>query len=251
MKFRKPIFQNIVLLLVVLVILFVLLEIFVRIAEGGRINLEEYSEIKHRGYNPFLIFGPNIDRDFKQDEGFVHWNSQGFRMEDNLSTIKLNEYRIFALGASSTENIGNNMNLHYCGEAMRMLNEEPLSDNLYIDAGIKYINCINTGKSAWSSAHTLVRFEFDILQFNPDMITVMHNINDVTVNLFPGDVNYNYANKFLNPGFAIEPDFYDDVLLRKSKFLYVLDYLKDRLVQRLTSDKLTLDDGSVIYTSMR
>ena len=42
----------------------------------------------------------------------------------------------------------------------------------------------NAAMSAYSSAHSLVRFTFDLVQYEPDMILVKDNINDLSVNYY-------------------------------------------------------------------
>lgn len=42
----------------------------------------------------------------------------------------------------------------------------------------------NAAVSAYSTAHSLIRLEFDILQYERDLVIVMHNVNDLTVNYF-------------------------------------------------------------------
>jgi lysophospholipase L1-like esterase len=144
--------------------------------------------MKHTYYNPFLIVGPKRNMNFEQRRGGpALFSDQGFREDGEVPQQKPpGEFRLIALGASTTENLPNKENLHYCGEVERSLS---LPD--------RELRCLNAGRSGWSSTHSLIRLQTDLLPFHPDMITVMHNINDVTINLFPHDDRNNYANKFL------------------------------------------------------
>lgn len=209
---RKGFLKNLSLLAIVLIICFTFLEIIFRIAGIGTLNDEVDSIlIKHGTYNPFLIFGPDINREIEQKNGEIaYWNSQGFRMKENLSLEKPDsEYRIIALGGSTTENLPNRMNLHYPQEAGKILNSENFIN--------KEINIVNSGKSAYSSAHSLIRLQFDLLPFKPDMITVMHNMNDLTVNFYPDShFRSNYANKFLDDERLAQPFNFKDAFLRNT-----------------------------------
>lgn len=190
--------KNLFLIVCSLAVLFVLAETALRIkAWISHVSLPISSAqiVQHAYYNPFLIFGPDINKQLKQNNGeYVVWNSQGFRMQGELPLKKEpNEYRIFALGGSTTEDIQNQQNLHYCGEANKIFAEKIKN---------RKVVCINAGKSAFTSAHSLVRLETDLLAFKPDMITVMHNVNDLSVNFYPFDGRYNYGNKYLSDSYA-------------------------------------------------
>ena len=186
--------------LLVLLLVLLLFEIALRVKswmyhQSTGQNASHTVFLEHYGYNPFLIIGPDINKKVPQAGGqTANWNGQGFRMDEELELDKTpGEYRIFALGGSTTEDLTNGQNLHYCGLANDFLKEKfPEGD----------IRCINAGKSAFTSAHSLIRLETDILPYKPDMITVMHNINDLTVNFYPNNGRYNYGNKYLSQTYA-------------------------------------------------
>jgi lysophospholipase L1-like esterase len=48
-------------------------------------------------------------------------------------------------------------------------------------AGRTDVHVLNGGMSAYTSAHTLVRLQFDVLAYQPDLVIVMENINDLTI----------------------------------------------------------------------
>jgi lysophospholipase L1-like esterase len=68
------------------------------------------------------------------------------------------------------------------------------------------VRVLNAGMSAYSSAHSLVRLQFDIVEHAPDMIIVMHNINDLTVNYAAAasrrSVDPNYLVKYGEVGYT-------------------------------------------------
>lgn len=223
---------------------FLFLEAACRLLHYGDVPPEKVTWIGHTHYNPFLIFGPNIDKRFPQKKNGDAWfNSQGFRMSGLLPLDKpAGEYRVFALGGSTTENIPNNDNKHYCGEANRILAQEPLNG--------KTFHCVNASKSGYSSAQTLVRLQFDLLAFKPDLITVMDQVNDLTVNFFPPDARTNYGNKYLHPVYA--PPVFDlkRTFLRHSRALVLL-YTLFTDAKRLLAGKRIPSAGVPVYSSMR
>jgi len=228
---------NVILLLIVLLSSFAVLELSLRAAGIGE-DYEEFTYIRHSLYNPFLIFGPNINKTFKQNNGEIaYFNSQGFRQKDLLPLEKnLDEYRIFALGGSTTEDLNNGVNLHYCGEANKHLENYSFNG--------KYVNCVNAGKAAYSTAHTLVRLQFDLLQFKPDMITVNHNINDLAVNLFPYDDRNNYANRYLHKKYAVPYSIKYN--FKRFKSLLFINQRLNIIKDNLFSEKIQTEKGIVI-----
>lgn len=231
--------------LLTLLVSFAVLELGCRLLGIGRVPQEKVVFVGHAYYNPFLIFGPNIDRHFPQTRGGdAYFNAQGFRMDGLLPLEKEpGEYRVFALGGSTTENIPNGNNTHYCGQANALL------ENVSF-AGKKF-HCINTAKSGFSSAHSLVRLQFDLLPFKPDMITVMDQFNDLTVNFFPFDGRMNYANKYLNPVYAPPVSDLKFSVLRKSQACAFLYQKWSDLKGLFFYKKIPMEDGSYVVSRMK
>ena len=138
--------------------------------------------------SPFLVFGPRMNEQLtgKRHPETSYFNHQGFRTRDTLGPKPPGQFRIIALGGSTTVDRSNDEGIHW-----PLVVEEQLRA-----AGRTDVRVYNAAMSAYSSAHSLVRFEFDILQYQPDMILVMHNINDLSVNYYawqagrPVDPNY-------------------------------------------------------------
>lgn len=66
------------------------------------------------------------------------------------------------------------------------------------------IEVLNAGADAYSTAQSLINIEFRLVEFSPDIILLMHNINDSSVNSFTQGTTSDYSNKyiqsyFLNP----------------------------------------------------
>lgn len=60
---------------------------------------------------------------------------------------------------------------------------------------------LNAGGTAFSTAHALVNIELKLVEYNPDIILLMHNINDASVNSFLKGATSDYSNKYLQPYF--------------------------------------------------
>lgn len=236
---------NFALLIAVLLICFVVLEITFRFLGVGKYETGNYVLIKHANYNPFLIFGPHINKSIPQKNGEVaYWNSQGFRMNDILPMSKKpNEYRIIALGGSTTEDLANRQNMHYSEEATKLLEK-------YSFDGKKAV-IINSGRNGYSTAQILVRLQFDLLPFKPDMVTIMENINDLTVNFFPSDDRVNYANKYLDEGSFTAPFSIKDTFLSKSRVLVFTYKALNSIKSKLTDKTITTKTGKKISSNIR
>ena len=234
--------KDIFLLGIILIIALIVLEGVFRV--GGLEEVPKYriEYVKHNFYNPFLIFGPTINEVAELENGDeVYFNSQGFRMKEDLDLKKsLGEYRIFALGSSSTLNLINEKDIHYCGEVK-----------------LSNIECVNAANEGFSSAHSLVRLQFDLLSFEPDMITVMHNPNDLMVNFFPSeDGRMNYGNKYLHEKFAPKANFGLMNYLKKEVFsesraLFFLYKNLKKIKQILLYREYYDEEGKLVKNNMR
>jgi len=240
---KRKYLVNLVLLFVILIIFFVFLEITFRVVGIEEPVGEDYSFIKHSDYNPFLMFGPNINKSFPQTNGEdARWNSQGFRSDEETPIEKeVGEYRIIALGGSTTANLRNGKNLHYAKEANKLLE----------NVNGKKINILNSGMVAYTTAHNLIRLQIDLLKFNPDMITLMNNINDLTVNFYPYyDERNNYANKYLHEFYANRYDIKDG-FLRKSRVISFTYHSLNNIKGRLSGFSKSVDlEGEKVIINM-
>jgi hypothetical protein len=123
--------------------------------------------------SPFLVFGPRIDWQIpdKTRPELARFNSQGIRVQGEVGPKQPGEFRIFALGGSTTEDVWNELGIHW-----------PLVLECELRAaGHEGVRVYNTAMSAYTTAHSLVRLQFDVMDYEPDMVLVMHNINDLAV----------------------------------------------------------------------
>lgn len=58
---------------------------------------------------------------------------------------------------------------------------------------------LNAGADAYSTAQSLINIQFRLSEFKPDLILLMHNVNDASVNSFAGGATPDYANKYMQP----------------------------------------------------
>ena len=56
------------------------------------------------------------------------------------------------------------------------------------------------GNSGYATPHFLILLELDVLSWNPDLVIVSENINDLLASYFPGFA-FDYSNKYRNPAF--------------------------------------------------
>jgi lysophospholipase L1-like esterase len=157
-----------------------------------------------------LVFGPRVDWEIpdKDHAEAAYFNRQGFRTRETIGAKGEDEFRIIALGGSTTEDAWNEAGIHWPLVLERELHA----------AGHRHVRVLNAGMSAYSSAHSLVQYEFHIVEFDPDLLLVMHNINDLDVTYFAArlgePIDSNYAAKYSQRGFTGDVDD-DDVVISR------------------------------------
>ncbi|MEA1929219.1 MAG: SGNH/GDSL hydrolase family protein [Candidatus Auribacterota bacterium] len=142
--------------------------------------------------SPFRIFGFEL---YKNENGVKYISSR----YGELYPVKKpsGTFRIVVFGGSTTEN-GHSFNtagIHY-----PILLQSKLRESL----GTGAIEVINVAKGAYATPHSLILFELDVLSWQPDMIIVSHNINDLHAVYWP-NFTYDYSNKYSHKFFL--PDY--------------------------------------------
>lgn len=170
--------------------------------------LPKYSDRRYL-LSPFLVFGPRIDWQIpgKPSEDTAYFNHQGFRTKQTVAPKPPGEIRIIALGGSTTEDVWTEDGRHW---------------PLWLERGLRSsnsnVNVYNTGMSAFTSAHSLVRLEFDVLDYDPDLVILMHNINDLVVNYYAAvlglPMDGHYRTPYATKRFTWDVDDTDIVLFR-------------------------------------
>jgi len=94
---------------------------------------------------------------------------------------KNNSYRILALGGSTTKNDMLPPEDRYCAVLKRLLSERYPSVEIEV---------LNAGQNWWTTKHSLINYITYAEQWDPDLVIVMHAINDI-------------GKSFSHPSFAI------------------------------------------------
>lgn len=128
--------------------------------------------------SPFLVFGPRVNEHFVRS-GQPEWgrfNAMGIRLPFETPPKESGEVRILALGGSTTEGLAadlgrRDVGIHWplgfeCRQRQRGRND---------------IRVLNGAMSAYTSAHSLIRYSLDLVETQPDIVLIKHNINDLMV----------------------------------------------------------------------
>jgi len=197
-------------------------------------SLPGYSERRFM-LSPFLAFGPRVNWQIpgKPSLDTAYFNAQGFRTKETVGPKDPDEFRIITLGGSTTEDVWTEDGLHW-----------PLWLERQLQPAIAGARVYNTGMSAYTSAHSLIRLEFDVLDYRPDLVVVMHNINDLAVNYYAAvqgqPVDGHYRAPYATKRFTGDIDESDVVLSR------LLHSLRSRLwppVGKAVPDGYRIDQG--------
>jgi len=120
-----------------------------------------------------------------------------FRHKTTPTTVTKppNTTRIIAVGGSTTVN-----NLVYESDGIHypMLLESHLNSS----SGSQSFEVLNAGADAYSTAQSLINIQFRLVEYDPDIIILMHNFNDSTVNAFKEGATADYGNKYIQTYFV-------------------------------------------------
>ena len=179
---------------------------------------------------PFLMYAPS--------PMFDDVNSMGFRNPEFPLEKPADEYRIVAVGGSTT--FGDNIPADTTWPAAL----EALLNAEYPDVTVRVVNA---GVAAYTSWHSLVNFQFRLLELNPDMVIVYHATNDRlwTVSIPPAC----YRGENLNLGMTFVPDFRNIASgqLPRSAFVRFVLLRTGRLQNPLTFQNQLAQAGSVDF----
>ena len=64
--------------------------------------------------------------------------------------------------------------------------------------GRRDIEVITLGKGSYATPHSLIFLELDVLSWNPDLVILSHNVNDLSATYYPG-FTPDYSNKYGDP----------------------------------------------------
>ena len=136
-------------------------------------------------YRPFRTFGSNhyVSKNDKLSISSRHREHYPFKKDKDT-------YRIVCLGGSTTENLSV---FRHTGKHYPLLLQERLSKE-YPD---KNIEVINVGNSSYTTAHSLILLELDVISWNPDLVILSHNYNDLATGYWDDEFRVDYSHKFL------------------------------------------------------
>ena len=97
-------------------------------------------------------------------------------------------YRIVVFGGSSTENghVYSQTQIHYPLLLQSHLRKELNTENIEV---------INLGMSGYATPHSLILLELDVLSWDPDLVILSHNFNDLLASYWP-NFTYDYSHKY-------------------------------------------------------
>ncbi len=142
---------------------------------------------------PFRTFGHDL-YEMVNGERFIS------STHDELFPIKKKKgaFRIVAFGGSTTVNqhAYEEEGIHY-----PLIVQEKLRKAFNRDD----IEVINVANSAYSTPHSLILLELDVISWKPDLVILSHNTNDLSASYWP-NFTYDYSNKYSHKFYAT-PDY--------------------------------------------
>ncbi len=214
--------QNILLSLFSVVFALLLMEIGIRIFDmmNGRGFFSSHRNLvdaQVRSSIPFRNFGFQLY--VKQDGQRMIASRHG-----ELFPIKRPEgtLRIVVFGGSTTEN----------GYAMREAGiHYPLVLQRELSAALpgRNIEVINVANSAYATNHSLILLMFDVLSWEPDVVIMSHNVNDLIAAYwddFAFDLSHKYSHTFYNAPGAEDRYTLSNILFQHSQLYW---FIRERL----------------------
>lgn len=166
---------------------------------GNYTHQDESAYIGH----PFLHFSGRSNASLKGSEalrGFTPFNNFGFVGSDFYHYKKPQTIRIACLGESTTAD-------GYPWHLEQYLNNKFKGSEYYFEV-------LNFGHAHWTTAHSLVNYFMNIVDFNPDIIVIHHAWNEEKIRGFDEEIFRNdYSHIFKS---FQSPFVYDRYLIRYS-----------------------------------
>lgn len=170
---------------------------------------------------PFRTFGHNVYREINGEQYIVSTHGELYPLKKEV-----NAFRIVVFGGSSTKNFIEGV--HY-----PLLLEQALQERY----PQKKIEAINVAEDGYATPHSLIFFELNALSWDPDLVILSHNINDLQAAYFP-HFTVDYAHKYSDQFFL--PDYRArftplNVFFHRFHFYWML---KDRLALAFNNKQL-------------
>jgi len=172
---------------------------------------------------PFRGFGPDHYSEQDGKRFIVSRHGELYPLEKPDGTV-----RIVVFGGSTSENsyAFETAGIHYPGLLQKRLRER---------LGRSDIEVISVANSAYAAPHSLILLELDVVSWNPDLIIVSHNINDLMTEYWP-NFTLDYSNKYKHKQFGL-PDLEKlytplNILFRRSQLYWVVKSRIDRIFRK-------------------
>jgi len=139
-------------------------------------------------FHPFLGYSlkPNGTTEIRDEFGTRRYstNSLGLRGRDVPRKKGASTFRVICVGGSTTENQYVNDDETYPAQLERLLQAQYPALTIEV---------LNAGLSAYSTAHTLINFQLNLVGLEPDLLVVYQAINDLMPMGYP-DFQSDYRN---------------------------------------------------------
>ncbi len=195
---RTPLKQKFWLILISLLVSLLLLELGIRTLDIFR-GFDFFSQhrndvlrLKHSTI-PFRTFGPKFYQTVDGVRFITSTHGELFPLKKEKDV-----FRIVCFGGSTTEN---RWSLSLAGFHYPLLLQSELRDRFKT----QNIEVINVGFNGYATPHSLILLELDVLSWEPDLVILSHNINDLKVSYWT-DFTFDYSNTFSDKFYKI-PDF--------------------------------------------
>lgn len=122
-------------------------------------------------YEPHPYMDYHGTPNYKSPDGLNIHNSYGFRGPEVVIPKPKGTYRIVALGGSTTYTVDvKDWRKDYPRQLEKELRKRYNHSNIEV---------VNAGLNSWNTHESLINFEFNVLDLQPDMIIIYDSINDV------------------------------------------------------------------------
>jgi lysophospholipase L1-like esterase len=184
--------KAIILVMASTLLILIILETAVRCVDmvRGKGFFSDYRNSIAKFINPFRVFGFEAYQEVNGELVISSTHKELFPVKKGKDTL-----RIVAFGGSTTENLPV---MKEFGKHYPLVIQEQLSS-----LTDKKVEVINVGDAAYATPHSLILLELDVLSWDPDIVILSHNHNDLMAAYFPGfrtDYSNKYGHPFYMPG---------------------------------------------------
>jgi hypothetical protein len=164
-------------------------------------------------FRPFRIFGPDLYA-FRDGKRMISSRyHELYPYEKPTGT-----FRIVVFGGSTSENLQTYKaeGFHYPLILQQILRKELKREDIEV---------INVANSAYATPHSLIELMLDVLSWQPDLVIMSHNVNDLLVAYWK-DFVPDYSSKFKHAYYRL-PDLANlytplNIIFQKSQFYWVI-----------------------------